>query len=125
MLAYSKNRGRAAAEDERKRYTRRRVGRTPRNVELTILYVKNIFMRAQRLLGRAFATGNVQTRGPLRDTGAVTLTAWQSDDELCEVNRVIGLLSDRMKPSRHSAGKRLINLTLDSSLIHPERGNRG
>ncbi|GJM17975.1 MAG: hypothetical protein DHS20C14_01880 [Phycisphaeraceae bacterium] len=93
-----------------------------RIVALTIRYAKNVLARAQRLLGRSFEARGARTRGPFRDTGAIQLTAWLSDDELREVNRHIGLLAERMKPTRPSAGKRLISLTLGLAPFHPSGG---
>ena len=90
----------------------------PFNVEMTIRYSKNVLARAQRQLADSFSSGAAITDGKSRDTHAMQMTAWLSNSELAQVNRMIEEFQTVLKPSQEIEGKQLFSLTLGLAPLH-------
>jgi len=61
--------------------------------------------------------------GPARDTYVVEMTAWLSDEDLAQVNRLIERLQTRLLPSERGGGKRLCSLALSLTPLPREEAS--
>lgn len=91
----------------------------PRNVELTARYSRNMLSHTTRLLARALRSRSIRTSGPHRDTYVAQMTAWLSDSELAEVNKLIERLHARLRPSPKTEGKKLCSFVLALTPLSP------
>tara|TARA_E500000318_G_scaffold85651_4_gene81921 strand:+ start:115603 stop:116193 length:591 start_codon:yes stop_codon:yes gene_type:complete len=93
----------------------------PDNVSYHQAYGNAVGRLMSRLHERATASPKSVVRGPNRDTHAGLYSAWVDDEQLEEVNKLLGRLWDICKESHPGEGKRIVNIGV---ILAPDRRTR-
>jgi hypothetical protein len=90
---------------------RLKYGRGARSNAATVAKVVGGLLRtAERDFGKALRSGSASGDGPLRDLWASRLKGWVADEDLREINRLLGRLSELLQQPRDVRRDHLVTL---------------